>query len=99
MKRTVYTINGALLDTPDSFYDQVYACMTKDIDFTPGHNLDAFADVLRGGFGRHRYGEPVCILWENFSFSRKMLGDRFVFKVVRILLRREEEYDCVLKIN
>ena len=43
---------------------------------TPGHrwngNLDAFNDILRGGFGTPE--EPFILRWKNSERSRQMLG-------------------------
>ena len=62
-------------------------------------NLDSLHDALRGGFGRHGFGEPVEILWTHFEESRKALGESFLLTVVGILLSREEEKDCILRIE
>lgn len=47
---------------------------TKDITFKTGHNLDAYNDILRGGFGMHERGEPITILWKNVGKSRVDFG-------------------------
>ena len=35
------------------FYDEVEQVFTCGLDWKIGRNLDAFNDILRGGFGRH----------------------------------------------
>jgi RNAse (barnase) inhibitor barstar len=57
-----------------SFYDEAERAMTKDLDWDFGRNLDAFNDVLRGGFGVYDYEEPVRLLWRHSDKSRADLG-------------------------
>ena len=37
-------------------------------------SLDAFNDVLRGGFGVHEYGEPIVVRWLYAGKSRSDFG-------------------------
>lgn len=39
-----------------------------------GHNLNAFNDILRGGFGVHEYEESIVLVWEKFLKSKSDLG-------------------------
>jgi RNAse (barnase) inhibitor barstar len=57
-----------------SFYDEVERTMTKDLGWDFGRNLDAFNDVLRGGFGVYDYEEPVRLIWRHSYKSRADLG-------------------------
>ena len=98
MKYT-YIIDGSEIDDKESFYEQFYMNMTDDLEFDPGHNLDAFSDVLKGGFGMHEYGEEISILWEHFAHSRRALDSEFLLRVLTILLREDEEHACILKIT
>ena len=45
------------------FYDEVERVFTFGLDRKIGRNLNAFNDILRGGFGRHEYGQPIHIQW------------------------------------
>jgi RNAse (barnase) inhibitor barstar len=67
-------INGNNFTDLHSFYDEIDRVLTNGLDWVTGHNLDAFNDLLRGGFGVYEYGEPVRIVWTNFSKSRQDLG-------------------------
>ena len=51
--REVFTIGG--------FYDEVERVFTFGLDQKIGRNLNAFNDILRSGFGRHAYGQPIHI--------------------------------------
>lgn len=73
-KRPIFIIDGSRFDDLEGFYCEVDRVFTKDIPFETGHNLDAFNDILRGGFGTHERGEPITIRWISFSKSRKDLG-------------------------
>lgn len=67
-------INGDNLSDLETFYDEMDRVLTKDLNWETGHNLDAFNDLLRGGFGVFEYGEPVKIKWTNLSKSKLTLG-------------------------
>jgi len=42
-----------------------------------GRNLDAFNDVLWGGFGVFNYDESIKLVWEHSAKSKKDLGALF----------------------
>ena len=94
-----YIFDGEQMKDIPEFYDQVSMILTEDLDFEPGHNLDAFADLLKGGFGKHSVGETFSVLWKNFDLSVQNLGQDFVLRAVRILLDNEAGHDCILKIE
>jgi len=70
----VITIEGNNFSTIDTFYNEVEKKFSQNLSFKIGRNLDAFNDVLRGGFGIHEYHEPIEIIWHNSDKSRKELG-------------------------
>jgi len=72
MKKIV--INGNDFYDIDGFYAEIDRLLTKDLTWKTGHNLDAFNDLLCGGFGIHEDGEPTVIIWENAEKSKKELG-------------------------
>jgi RNAse (barnase) inhibitor barstar len=59
----------------NEFYSEIEKnlCM----NFTMGRNLDAFNDVLRGGFEMHEYGETINLVWKNSEKSRISIGSEF----------------------
>ncbi len=73
LKKTV-TINGRNFSTSEGFYIEVDNVLTKELDWKTGHNLNAFNDLLRGGFGVHEYEEPIKIVWANSEKSKKDLS-------------------------
>ena len=70
----VYEIDGNDFSNIDGFYDEI----TKKL-ITPGQfwgrNLDAFNDILTGGFGTP--DEGFEFVWINSEKSKKDLGDKF----------------------
>ena len=64
-----------------------------------GANLDALNDILRGGFGKHRYGEPIEIIWENFQDSREALGESLTLRILNVILNADDDHDCLLRIT
>ena len=67
-------IDGSKFKDIYGFYAEVDRVLTKDLTWKIGHNLDAFNDLLHGGFGIHEYGESITIIWENANKSKNNLG-------------------------
>ena len=70
----IIELNGNNFNSLITFYDEVEKKLTKNLDWKIGRNLNAFNDVLRGGFGMHEYEEPIKITWTNSSKSKQDLG-------------------------
>lgn len=95
----VYVLDGSKITDRDTFFSEVESKMTDNPGFKMGHNLDAFADVLSGGFGKHYPGEKFAVLWENYGISEKSLDPEFLLKVYKIMLDNDAEFDCELRIK
>ena len=54
-QRRKFTIDGRRFSSMAGFYDEVERVFTFGLDRKIGRNLNAFNDILRGGFGRHEY--------------------------------------------
>lgn len=89
MNKQTIIINGDKFSDLESFYDEIDQVLTKDLDWQTGHNLDAFNDLLRGGFGVYEYGEPVKIVWTNFAKSREKLGNETTDILLEIIYDHE----------
>ena len=64
-----FVIDGDRFDDLEGFFGEA----SSSLGFAPwGRNLDAFNDVLRGGFGTPDSG--FVIRWVNSARSRKILG-------------------------
>lgn len=73
MDNKKFIINGNNFSNLDEFYNEVEKVLTKDLkEF--GRNLDAFDDILWGGFGKFEYEEPIALIWKNAEKSRRDLN-------------------------
>ena len=76
-----YSIDGERFSTLEEFYEEVTRVLIPNAQW--GRNLDAFNDILRGGFGTPDDG--FILIWKNSEVSRKRLG---YLETVRQLERR-----------
>jgi RNAse (barnase) inhibitor barstar len=70
MAKPVFEIDGARFTTLEGFYEEVSRILIPGHAW--GHNLDAFNDILRGGFGIPVDG--FRLVWKNHDVSREALG-------------------------
>ena len=94
MKRIL--IDGNTFSTKEEFYTEMERLLTRNLEWKTGCNLDALADLLRGGFGFHEYGERLEAFWNNAEKSRNDLGEDFFDTVTQIM--NDEDSCCELKI-
>lgn len=69
--KKIYTIDGNDFSTEKEFYD-TFSINVLGEEVGWGHNLDAFDDVLRGGFGTP--DEGFVFIWKNSDISKEKLG-------------------------
>jgi RNAse (barnase) inhibitor barstar len=69
-------IDGKNFETLEEFYSETDKVLTKGLTWDTGHNLNAFNDLLRGGFGVHEYEEPIKLIWRNSNKSKFDLIER-----------------------
>ena len=86
--RKEFIIDGNNFNTLDEFYDEIDKLLTKDLTWKTGHNLDAFNDLLRGGFGVHEYGEPILIKWLNYNKSKSDFGYKSTILYYKNILKK-----------
>lgn len=67
--KAVFVIDGRNFDSLEGFYDEVGRSLGTA---AWGRNLDAFNDILRGGFGTPEGG--FVLRWLNSDVSRVALG-------------------------
>src|ERR1700693_6003605 len=80
----LYEIDGLEFATLEQFYEVVSRVLIPGAEW--GHNLDAFNDILRGGFGTPEGG--FILRWKNSAVSRERLGyDETVRQLSRRLTR------------
>ena len=81
-----FLLDGNNFSDMEGFYNEINKLLTKNLHWKTGHNLNAFNDLLRGGFGVHEYNEPITIRWINFNKSKEALGDEMVLILLEIML-------------
>ena len=92
-------IDGSRFDDIEGFYNEIDRLFTKDLPWKTGHNLDAFNDLLRGGFGVHEYGQPLRIKWMHYSKSKEDLGQLMMLKIMEIILDHDNSgHHCTLEL-
>ena len=74
----------------EGFYCEIDKLLTKNLQWKTGHNLNAFNDLLRGGFNVHDYNEPITIRWINYGKSKKDLGDEMALVLLEIMLNCDD---------
>jgi RNAse (barnase) inhibitor barstar len=83
--KKVYEIDGEHFSTLEGFYEEISdKLLTLGIFW--GKNLDAFDDVLYGGFGTP--DEGFMLVWKNSNVSMEKLG--YSETIRQLALRLEE---------
>jgi len=70
MQKPVFEIDGCSFNSLDGFFDAFGSAVLGGTEY--GRNLDAFNDILRGGFGSPEGG--FILRWKNSDVSREQLG-------------------------
>jgi len=81
-ERKSVIINGDNFSDAEGFYNEIDKVLTSELDWKTGHNLDAFNDLLRGGFGVQEYEEPMQLVWTNSTKSKNELNDNWDSKTI-----------------
>ncbi|QXP78428.1 MULTISPECIES: barstar family protein [Winogradskyella] len=68
-------INGNNFSNLTEFYDELERKMTNGLNWKIGRNLDAFEDVLSGGFGVQEVEENYELKWLNSKKSKTELKE------------------------
>ena len=85
-----FLLDGNNFSDMEGFYNEIDKLLTKNLQWKTGHNLNAFNDLLCGGFGVHEYNEPITIKWINYGNSKIALGDETVLKILEIMLNCDD---------
>lgn len=80
----VYIIDGSQFGTLEEFFEQISRVLIPGADW--GRNLDAFNDVLRGGFGTPDDGFEIH--WAHSGTSRARLGYAETVRQLKLRLQR-----------
>jgi RNAse (barnase) inhibitor barstar len=69
-RKQTYVIDGKNFSTLAEFYVEISRILIPGAKW--GHNLDAFDDILSGGFGTPEGG--FVLVWKNARLSKERLG-------------------------
>jgi RNAse (barnase) inhibitor barstar len=81
MEKAIYEINGHDFTNLEEFYDEISRVLIPGAGW--GRNLDAFNDILCGGFGTPANG--FILHWKNSAVSGQRLGTVYdiLIKIIR----------------
>jgi len=82
--KAVFVIDGERFDTLEGFYEEISTTLIPDVHW--GRNLNAFNDILRGGFGTP--DEGFVVRWVNADRSRRCLGFEETSRQLTLGLKR-----------
>lgn len=96
--REVFTIDGRRFSNMAGFYREAEWVFTCGLDWKISRNLNAFNDILRGGLGRHGYGQPIHIKWLAYEKSVRDPGKETMDTIAEIILDTDNSgHDCTLE--
>ena len=81
--KRIYELDGARFSTLEEFYEEVSRVLIPGADW--GRNLDAFNDILRGGFGTPAGG--FILRWKDSERSRTRLGHKETVRQLELRLK------------
>ncbi len=84
MAKPVLELDGSRIRDYESFIDEVTRSLVPDAGW--GGNLDAFNDILRGGFGAPEGG--FVLRWRHAAASREALGYAQTVRYLETKLQR-----------
>lgn len=67
-------IEGNAINDIASFYAEINRVMMVGESWMIGQSLDAFNDLLYGGYGTLQGAQSVELVWNNIAHSRESLG-------------------------
>ncbi|AZI33093.1 barstar family protein [Kaistella carnis] len=67
-------IEGKHITDIETFYKEINRVFMQNEDWDISQSLDAFNDLLYGGFGEIKGNEPLQLIWKNFEENKKQLG-------------------------
>ncbi|WP_185212070.1 barstar family protein [Sphingobacterium mizutaii] len=92
MKKEII-INGSRIHDKTSFYEEINRKFMQNESWQLAESLDAFDDLLYGGFGAIREKEEITLIWENFEANREALGTEFTINYYQEKLEHPDDFD------
>ncbi|MHC5083839.1 MAG: barstar family protein [Planctomycetota bacterium] len=85
MAKKKFEIDGSSFNDLKSFYDEVEKVLCPNLDFRWGRNLNAFNDILLGGFGSFEPEETIDLVWKDSGKSKINLGLNLFDTLIQII--------------
>ena len=83
----IIEINGNKFSNMKGFYREIESKMTFGLNWKIGRNLNAFNDVLHGGFGVNEVDEKYILKWHRSEKSKSELKD--FYRIIEIIKEHE----------
>ncbi|RYY55527.1 MAG: hypothetical protein EOO09_10270 [Chitinophagaceae bacterium] len=98
-ERKLIVIDGSRFTDEEGFYDEADRVLTRDLNWQTGHNMDAFNDLLRGGFGVADFFEPVTVVWKDSARSKavlkEMINGSILYELLAGIIREHPHIDFI----
>jgi len=83
-----FEINGNKFHAENGFYNHVHKIFTEGLSWKID-NVNTFADILEGGFGKHAFREEIVVTWKKFKKSEERLNPNFLKIILEIIHDQE----------
>lgn len=88
-----FIIRGENICDLETLYREFNRIFMENEDWQIGQSLDAFNDLLYGGFGMIPAGEPIELIWENFEQNRHIFDKTFTIQWYEQKLKPDRTYN------
>ena len=91
-----FVIDGNRIKDKSSLYEEINRQFMHEESWQLAESLDAFDDLLYGGFGAIKEKEEIKIVWLNFDSNKEAFGLDFTRNFYKEKLEQPENFDSKL---
>lgn len=91
-----FVIDGNRIKDKSSLYEEINRKFMQEESWKLAESLDAFDDLLYGGFGAIKEKEEIKIVWLNFDSNKEAFGLDFTRNFYKEKLEQPENFDSKL---
>ncbi|WP_312323550.1 ribonuclease inhibitor [Soonwooa sp.] len=92
MKKEIL-IDGSKIVDKTSLYTELNNKLMPNENWKLGESLDAFNDLLYGGFGEINGNEPIRLIWKDFLRMKELFGHDFTLNFYHEKLKYPNSYN------
>lgn len=92
LEQKTFEIDGQDFNNLKEFFNVIGQQLVEGNEW--GRNMNALNDILKGGFIKTEYGEPIRLIWRNSDISKQRLVD---FDDIIELIKEHDHVDLELK--